>query len=171
MSDGIRSGVNWIRLNEMSSTWATELTMSVLARPGTPTSRQWPRVKIAARICSITSLWPTMMRRSWSSMSERVWANWARYSEIRSCDTAGLLDRIRAGEGSIRLLHCRSAARRSPGDGSFLQDGSRRRIVRVQRLERLPDAGGLVALAILLQLADQFQGRTHGHPALVAGAF
>ena len=49
---------------------ASELTMSVLARPGTPTSRQWPRVKMAARICSMTSVWPTMTRRSCSS----IWA-------------------------------------------------------------------------------------------------
>ena len=36
------------------------LTIKVLARPGTPTSRQCPRVKMAAKICSITSFWPTM---------------------------------------------------------------------------------------------------------------
>ncbi len=36
MSDGIRSGVNWMRLKETSRIWLMELTMSVLARPGTP---------------------------------------------------------------------------------------------------------------------------------------
>ena len=55
MSEGIRSGVNWMRLKSMSRIRASVLTISVLARPGTPTSRQWPRVKIAAKICSITS--------------------------------------------------------------------------------------------------------------------
>ena len=55
MSEGIRSGVNWIRLNWMSRIRARVLTISVLARPGTPTSRQCPRVKMAAKICSITS--------------------------------------------------------------------------------------------------------------------
>ena len=59
-----------------------ELTISVLASPGTPTSRQWPRVKTAARICSMTSLWPTMVRRSCSIIWVRVWLNWARYSLI-----------------------------------------------------------------------------------------
>ena len=39
MSDGIRSGVNWMRLKPTSRIWLIELTMSVLARPGTPMSR------------------------------------------------------------------------------------------------------------------------------------
>ena len=34
MSEGIRSGVNWIRLKSMSRIWASVLTISVLARPG-----------------------------------------------------------------------------------------------------------------------------------------
>ena len=91
MSDGIRSGVNWMRLNDTSRIWLMELTMSVLARPGTPTSRQWPRVKMAAMICSMTSVWPTTTRRSWSSMSARVWLNWVRYSLMRSVDTVRFL--------------------------------------------------------------------------------
>ncbi len=90
MSDGIRSGVNWMRLNDTSRIWLIELTMSVLARPGTPTSRQWPRVKMAARICSMTSVWPTMTRRSCSIIWARVWLNWARYSLMRSVDTGNL---------------------------------------------------------------------------------
>ena len=45
---------------DTSRIWLMELTMSVLASPGTPTSRQWPRVKMAARICSMTSVWPTI---------------------------------------------------------------------------------------------------------------
>jgi hypothetical protein len=36
------------------------LTMSVFASPGTPSSKQCPRVKMAAKSCSITSPWPTM---------------------------------------------------------------------------------------------------------------
>ena len=59
MSEGIRSGVNWMRLKPTSRILASELTINVLARPGTPTSRTWPRVKMAARICSMTSRWPT----------------------------------------------------------------------------------------------------------------
>ena len=55
MSDGIRSGVNWIRLKPTSRIRAIELTINVLASPGTPTRSTCPRVKIAARISSITS--------------------------------------------------------------------------------------------------------------------
>ena len=49
MSEGMRSGVNWMRLNLRSRTFASVETSSVLARPGTPTSRQWPFAKRAVR--------------------------------------------------------------------------------------------------------------------------
>ena len=42
MSDGIRSGVNWMRENFRSSTRAIVWISSVLARPGTPTIRLLP---------------------------------------------------------------------------------------------------------------------------------
>ena len=63
MSAGIRSGVNWIRLNERSRICATVLMSSVLARPGTPVIRQWPPVKSAISTSSITVSWPTMTLR------------------------------------------------------------------------------------------------------------
>ena len=44
MSDGIRSGVNWIRANFQRNAEASALTISVLARPGTPTRRAWAPV-------------------------------------------------------------------------------------------------------------------------------
>ena len=34
--------------------------ISVLARPGTPINRQWPRAKIAINSSSSTACWPTM---------------------------------------------------------------------------------------------------------------
>ena len=34
---------------------------TVLSVPGTPTRRQWPPVKIAARICSMTASCPTII--------------------------------------------------------------------------------------------------------------
>ena len=55
MSDGIRSGVNWMRLNFRSSTSAMVRTSSVLARPGTPTMRQWPPTNSAISTCSMTA--------------------------------------------------------------------------------------------------------------------
>ena len=60
MSEGIRSGVNWIRRNERPRMRASVLTSSVLASPGTPTSRTWPRAKRPVRSCSTTSCWPTI---------------------------------------------------------------------------------------------------------------
>jgi len=50
MSEGIRSGVNWIRLNDNVMIWASVETMRVFASPGTPTSRQCPRERTAASI-------------------------------------------------------------------------------------------------------------------------
>ena len=64
MSEGIRSGVNWMRLKPSDMVLASELTSSVLARPGTPTSRQWPRAKMAIIISSMTSSMPMMVLRS-----------------------------------------------------------------------------------------------------------
>ena len=46
MSVGIRSGVNWMRLNSSDRQSASVLTISVLARPGTPSRRQCPRAKM-----------------------------------------------------------------------------------------------------------------------------
>ena len=43
-SAGSRSGVNWMRLKLRRSPWASVRTASVLARPGTPSSRMWPPV-------------------------------------------------------------------------------------------------------------------------------
>ena len=64
MSAGIRSGVNWMRLNSSDRHRDRVLIMSVFARPGTPSSMQWPRAKRAIRSSSITWSWPTMTRLS-----------------------------------------------------------------------------------------------------------
>ena len=51
MSIGIRSGVNWMRLNFSDIVSASLLTSRVLASPGTPISRACPRAnrQIASR--------------------------------------------------------------------------------------------------------------------------
>jgi hypothetical protein len=61
-----------MRLNDSDIVCASELTSSVLARPGTPTSRQWPREKIAIIISSITSSMPTMILRSSLTIASRA---------------------------------------------------------------------------------------------------
>ena len=60
MSDGIRSGVNWMRVNFSSSTCASVWMSSVLARPGTPTIRLLPPTNSVCSTSSMTSAWPMM---------------------------------------------------------------------------------------------------------------
>ena len=69
MSDGIRSGVNWMRLNTRPSVCAIVRTSSVLAVPGTPVIRQWPPTNRAIITCSRTSSWPTITRRTCVTIS------------------------------------------------------------------------------------------------------
>ena len=62
MSIGIRSGVNWMRLNFSDIVSASLLTSSVLASPGTPISRACPRANRQIDSRSMTSCWPTITR-------------------------------------------------------------------------------------------------------------
>ena len=70
MSLGIRSGVNWMRLKSSLRLLARVRTISVLASPGTPTIRPWPRQKMVTSICSSTFSCPMMtLRISFISVS------------------------------------------------------------------------------------------------------
>src|SRR5262245_31836825 len=60
MSAGMRSEVHCTRRNSRSNSRAKLLITSVLAIPGTPSSRAWPPHKIASRHWLISSSWPTM---------------------------------------------------------------------------------------------------------------
>ncbi len=64
MSEGIRSGVNWIRLKSSDSISARLLIISVLASPGTPSSRQCPPAKMEMSNCSMTASCPTIFLAS-----------------------------------------------------------------------------------------------------------
>jgi hypothetical protein len=55
MSDGIRSGVNWMRENFRSSTRAMVWISSVLANPGAPTIRLLPPTNNVFSTCAMTS--------------------------------------------------------------------------------------------------------------------
>ena len=68
MSEGIRSGVNWMRLNTRPSVCASVRTSSVLAVPGKPVIRQWPPTNSAIITCSITSSCPTITLRTSRTM-------------------------------------------------------------------------------------------------------
>ena len=58
MSDGNRSGVNWMRRKLQPSVAANALTSVVLATPGTPSSSTWPRAISVVRMSSIGSVPP-----------------------------------------------------------------------------------------------------------------
>ena len=60
MSIGIRSCVNWMRLNFSDIVSATLRTSSVLASPGTPIRSACPRANRQMASRSIVSRWPTM---------------------------------------------------------------------------------------------------------------
>ncbi len=64
MSDGSRSGVNCTRPNVPPTTFDSVSAASVLARPGTLSSRQCPWLSSPTSIRSISLLWPTMTLRS-----------------------------------------------------------------------------------------------------------
>ena len=51
-SDGMRSGVNWMRVKRMLSTCANERAASVFARPGKSSSRTWPSARKPSRTSS-----------------------------------------------------------------------------------------------------------------------
>ncbi len=85
MSEGIRSGVNWTRLNSSSMIPARVEMSRVLASPGTPTRRQWPLQKRAIRISSITLSWPTitfLISEMISAFFLPISSTWARSSSV-----------------------------------------------------------------------------------------
>src|SRR5437763_8430507 len=61
-SAGRRSGVNWMRWNVASMAPASVFASSVLAKPGRPSSRTWPRMRRAMTRRSTTASCPTTAR-------------------------------------------------------------------------------------------------------------
>src|SRR4051794_38133997 len=117
-SAGTRSGVNCRRLNEPPSTSATVLTVSVLARPGTPSSSTWPPARSATSTRSSMASWPTITRLiSNSAVSSASCASRDGFGSLRessacsrrsSCVTYLLLSaRLRTGSE----VHCEGTAR------------------------------------------------------------
>ena len=52
------SGVNWMRLNLAFTSEASVLSASVLAKPGTPSSKMWPFTISEISKRSTKSFWP-----------------------------------------------------------------------------------------------------------------
>ena len=61
-SPGIRSGVNWTRVNRIEVTCANERAISVLARPEKPSNRTCPSARMPSRTSSRASRFPTIAR-------------------------------------------------------------------------------------------------------------
>src|SRR5215208_1090006 len=111
-SAGTRSGVNCRRLNEPPSTSATVLTVSVLARPGTPSSRTCPPASSATSTRSSIASWPTITRLISNSAPSR--ASWAARSGRGSCSASSACSQRSSGVtwcSSSRVLVLRLVAR------------------------------------------------------------
>src|SRR4029079_13505582 len=116
MSLGTRSGVNWIRWKSRCTASASERTMSVFARPGTPTSSACPPAMSDIRISSSTVPWPTM-RRCTSARRRPAAAT----SASRSCSGRGVTVRgadVTSPPSLERLANRTTAAVRHQQDRS-----------------------------------------------------
>ena len=109
MSDGIRSGVNWMRLNLRLIASASVLISSVLARPGTPRSRQWPpaRMQIEHFI-------------EHAGLPDDDAAHFGAQAHERPRD---VVERVPAGTGSGVIRSCRHA--RIPEPERIVSNGAR----------------------------------------------
>src|SRR3954469_2572712 len=109
MSDGIRSGVNWIRENFSSSTRASVCTSSVFASPGTPTIRLLPPTNSVSSTSETTSSWPTIALRSSPMIRSRP--DFIRSASATSSGDSRLMVVVvgcnRASMGGIRRPVCR----------------------------------------------------------------
>src|SRR5438874_4766356 len=90
-SDGIRSGVNWRRLNSRLRLAATVLTSRVLATPGTPSRSTWPPTRRAAMTPDRAPSCPTTTLRTSSRMAVTA----SRGDSCTGTSRAGLLGGMR----------------------------------------------------------------------------
>ena len=61
ISEGIKSGVNWILLKFKPNASETVCTKSVFAKPGTPINKECPPQKIESITKSTALFWPTII--------------------------------------------------------------------------------------------------------------
>src|SRR3954470_20621406 len=111
-SAGTRSGVNCRRLNDPPRTSATVFTVSVLARPGTPSSRTWPPASNATSTRSSIASWPTITRLiSNSAVSSASCASRDGFGSLRAstaCRRRSSGVACQLPSSSARLLRARS---------------------------------------------------------------
>ena len=84
MSEGMRSGVNWMREKLSDSVRASVLIISVLASPGTPSRMQCPRHKSTVSRSSITASCPTMVG-GWA-LTPDAGATWVPFIDLPTND-------------------------------------------------------------------------------------
>src|SRR5581483_10938386 len=138
-----------MRLISRSSISARVLIKSVFARPGTPTSKQWPRANSAINTSSITWSWPTMTLRISLSMWSRLLAN-SSISAISCCsisvDSMGVLfNRL--------ITRAHQLVESRPGDAGFFRIAERRVGVAEQTVDERVER---VDLDRFLQRAPRF---------------
>src|SRR3954470_24399051 len=104
-SEGTRSGVNWMRLKEPRMVRASVLTVSVFAKPGTPSTSRWPCARMATSTrsrkwsCPTTTFFTSYRMRS--SRDDDMYFT----SERRKADGGGRgLDRHREGDAREHAL-------------------------------------------------------------------
>src|SRR5919198_1808356 len=155
-SAGTRSGVNWMRVNVPPSTRASVRTVSVLARPGTPSSNTWPPASRLTSSRSSIASWPTMTRLisySASSSAARGSSRWMVGSSISGIAGLGLL-RISDEAAEPAQRHRRAeqqqgepATGEAGGDLALLLLGPQQRAEALVDVLELVRVGGGVGLA------------------------
>ena len=135
-SDGMRSGVNWMRVKRRPSALASVRTSSVFAVPGTPSISRCPRARNATSASSMAASWPTMRvptdartcRRSSAPCSmERLMSD-PREGEFELFERRADRRELAAGERRAqRLPDERDVARRAAARRAARGRGTRRR--------------------------------------------
>ena len=139
-SAGTRSGVNCTRLKEPPSTRASVRMVSVLARPGTPSSRTWPPTSSATSSFSSIASWPMTTRL----VSNRTDSSARRGSRRRRLASAGPAGTAATGtaDGSVMSWRLgRGRQRRLSAALGASDSGARDQLVEV-RAEHRGDGRG-----------------------------
>src|SRR5215218_6504610 len=143
-SDGIRSGVNWMREKSSVVACAIERAISVFARPGKSSSRTWPSPRIPSRISSSCSRLRTIAR-STSSTTRAESAPTSAIVIVSTATARSCLDPLDCVDDRLELVVRR--ARRPPIARLLPLELARplgrdvERVVQLRRERRLVDVG------------------------------
>src|SRR5579862_1119559 len=147
-SPGIRSGVNWMRPNCKPSVAANAWASSVLAVPGTPSSRMCPPASRLVSIRSMAASWPTIALRT----SSLIWSATLR---VVAGSTAHLLP---PGVDLLGLLFTGGGRRGPAGLGKPIeQAGHIQAARRAQLPSGIPHHGVEIALGQRFRVAPAVQ--------------